>query len=190
MKIKELLELTKESTLATIAKEQLTVGEKKAREALKNAGCYNMSGKKGWFFDGEQEVLEESIYNYVTTSKPKANSATISDTSVKPSTKPSTTNSTDKSTTNSVKASEKLATSKQVASKNSDSLGAIGTVTNLDNIDLLLKHNEELDSSRTYRGFYWDKEVIDFLASVKHGNKSDLMNEIVKTVLRAKGLLK
>ncbi|BCC56169.1 hypothetical protein [Bacillus cereus] len=49
-----------------IAKEHLTIGEKPAREALKKAGCYATSGKKGWFFDGDAEILEKSIYDFAT----------------------------------------------------------------------------------------------------------------------------
>lgn len=68
MKIGEVLELTKEKRLSEIAKEYLTIGEKPAREALKNAGCYSISGKKGWHFDGDKEVLNKSIYEFSNVS--------------------------------------------------------------------------------------------------------------------------
>ena len=73
MNIGEVLELTKEKRLSEIAKEHLTIGEKPAREALKKAGCYSLSGKKGWFFDGDNEVLNKSIYDFtnVTTKQQK-----------------------------------------------------------------------------------------------------------------------
>ncbi|MGE7718603.1 hypothetical protein, partial [Priestia megaterium] len=76
MKIGEFLELTKVKNLATIAKEDLSIGEKFTRLALANAGCYSISGKRGWYFDGDPEVLEKSIYDFVevkakTNAKPK-----------------------------------------------------------------------------------------------------------------------
>ncbi|WP_258166087.1 hypothetical protein [Bacillus sp. MYb209] len=72
MKIKEILELTKTKRLSEIAKESLEIGEKKAVDGLKKAGCYNISGKRGWHFDGDESVLEQSIYNFVAPTKGKA----------------------------------------------------------------------------------------------------------------------
>lgn len=60
----------------------------------------------------------------------------------------------------------------------------------LDAIDKLLLENEDDSNKRVYRGFYWDKDIIDFVDNIKHGNKSDLLNEIVRAVLTSKGLLK
>lgn len=76
MKIGEILELTKTMKLSEIAKKHLEVGEKKATEGMKNAGCYSVNGKRGWFYDGDPAVLEHSIYEYTTVTfftKPKAN---------------------------------------------------------------------------------------------------------------------
>jgi hypothetical protein len=72
MKIKEILELTKTENAATIAKTRLTIGEKKLREALKAIGASNQSGKKGWFYEGDPAVLEQSIYDFAAPSKPAA----------------------------------------------------------------------------------------------------------------------
>ena len=72
MKIRDILALTQEKRLSEIAKEDLNIGEKPAREALKNAGCYSQSGKKGWYFDGDEEILDKEIYEFIK-SKPKAN---------------------------------------------------------------------------------------------------------------------
>jgi len=80
MKIGELLELTQSKALNKIAKEKLTIGEKPAREALKAAGCFSISGKRGWLFEGDPSVLEQSIYNFAPAKKivrkPKANVST------------------------------------------------------------------------------------------------------------------
>ena len=71
MKIGEILKLTQEKRLSDIAKEHLNIGEKPTREALKNAGCYSLSGKKGWYFDGDEGILEKEIYEFTKT-KPTA----------------------------------------------------------------------------------------------------------------------
>ncbi|WP_255286025.1 hypothetical protein [Priestia megaterium] len=77
--MKEILELTQSKRLAEIAKEHLDIGEKKAVAGLKKAGCFNISGKRGWYFEGDKSVLEKSIYDFVSPSKrgkkPVANSA-------------------------------------------------------------------------------------------------------------------
>lgn len=66
MKIKEVLELTQQESLADIAKKHLTIGKGKARYALKEAGCYSRNGLKGWFYNGEdKDVLEKSIYEFL-----------------------------------------------------------------------------------------------------------------------------
>lgn len=69
MKIKEVLQLTKEQPLADIAKEHLTIGKLKATEALKAAGAYSKNGVRGWFFDGDESNLEKSIYDFVEVKK-------------------------------------------------------------------------------------------------------------------------
>ncbi|MGF9946601.1 hypothetical protein ABEX44_25695 [Priestia megaterium] len=76
MKIREIIELSKTDSLAKIAKENLSVGKEKAREGLKLAGCYSKNGVKGWFFEGDESVLDQSIYDFVSTtrkSKPSPN---------------------------------------------------------------------------------------------------------------------
>ena len=179
MKIKEILALSQTKKVAEIAKEFLEVGEKKAVEGLKKAGCYNTSGKRGWYFDGDESILEQSIYDFVAPTKGKAKavksnasisaSKEIASTVETPVKESNVTSNTSKTT---VKASKKTVTS------------------DLDPIDVLLLQNQEESENRTYRGFYWDKDIISFLDSIKHGNKSDLMNEIVRTVLKDKGLIK
>lgn len=74
MIIKDILELTQTKKVAEIAKEFLEVGEKKAVEGLKKAGCYNTSGKRGWYLaEGTDEsVLEQSLYDFVAPTKGKA----------------------------------------------------------------------------------------------------------------------
>lgn len=160
-----MLELTQIMPLATIAKEHLTIGKEKTTQALKLAGCYSKNGVRGWYFDGEPNVLEQSIYDFVA-SKPKLKNHNTS--KVKSKVKASSQQNNNDLTV----------TSNQVA----------GT-SELDAIDILLLENETSSNQRVYRGFYWDEDIINFINNVKHGNKSDLMNEIVRTVLKAKGLI-
>lgn len=67
MKIREILELTKEKKFGTIAKEYLEIGEKPATKAFKNSGAYfSNSAPKGWHFKGPEENLDKSIYDFPT----------------------------------------------------------------------------------------------------------------------------
>ncbi|MCP3764733.1 hypothetical protein NLX67_20580 [Domibacillus sp. A3M-37] len=76
MKIKELLERMQTERLADIAKNHLTIGEKPARNALKTAGCYSISGKRGWYYDGDPATLEKSIYDFTKTHGERKNEST------------------------------------------------------------------------------------------------------------------
>jgi hypothetical protein len=69
VKIRKIIELSKTDSLAKIAKEHLSVGKEKAREGLKLAGCYSKNGVKGWFFEGDESVLDQSIYDFVSTTR-------------------------------------------------------------------------------------------------------------------------
>lgn len=162
MKIKELLDLTMTKSIANIAKDHLTIGEKTVRAALKRVGCEHENGKRGWSYTGDHPaILEQSIYDFA---QPKRKTRSI---------KPNA--SIEKVIDSNVKSNEKAST-KQAHSEP-------------DSIDKLLIKNKKESNERVYRGFYWDRDIINFLDNVKHGNKSDIMNEIVRTVLRDKGLL-
>lgn len=77
MKIKDILQLSMTQTMATIAKERLTIGEKPLRSALKAVGCEHQNGKKGWQYNGDDpKVLEQSIYSFVQTKAKAANQPT------------------------------------------------------------------------------------------------------------------
>lgn len=78
MKIREIIELSKTDSLAKIAKEHLNVGKEKAREGLKLAGCYSKNGVKGWFFEGDESVLDQSIYDFVSTTRKAKPSPNVS----------------------------------------------------------------------------------------------------------------
>lgn len=71
MKIGEIMELTQTDSLANIAKERLEFGKKKATEAMQKAGCYTINGMRGWYFDGDPSVLEQSIYDFASSNRRK-----------------------------------------------------------------------------------------------------------------------
>lgn len=64
--IREVLKETQTKTIAEIAKESLEIGEKLARQALKEAGCYAVVGQSGWYFDVlfDESNLDKSIYDF------------------------------------------------------------------------------------------------------------------------------
>jgi NDP-sugar pyrophosphorylase family protein len=69
MLVKEIIEMSKEKPVATIAKDHLTMGEKKLRDVLKAIGGHHQTGQKGWTFQGKPEDLEKSIYDFVEKKK-------------------------------------------------------------------------------------------------------------------------
>lgn len=70
MQVGEILKLTEEMRLSEIAKNKLQIGERKAREALKAAGCNHRPGKRGWEFEGKDKTtLTKEIYDFVDIPK-------------------------------------------------------------------------------------------------------------------------
>lgn len=190
MKIGELLELTKTEPLDKIAKERLTIGKMKAREAIKAAGCYSKNGVRGWFYDGPPELLERSIYEFVEggqqKARPKKQNASINDSNLKANKKQNESNI--KANTSESKASTRKSIAK--ASNELDKSEQKTITSEPDAIDRLLMQGDSKNERRTYRGFYFDNDILEVLDNVKRGNKSDLINEALRAVFTAKGLIK
>lgn len=164
MLIGELLELTKKKPLNEIAKEHLEIGERYARMALKSAGCYNISGKRGWYYEGDPSVLDRPIYDFAPNkgNKPKS----------KKTSKPALDPEVEK---------EKLKEFAVELASNHKKRDIFDTLLNP-------KPNTKV---KPQRGFYFDPEVIDALDKyVPNKNKSEFVNEAVKRILKEKGLLK
>ena len=169
--------------LADIGKE-LTIGKEKLSKALKEAG-YTFSRRTGWTFAGTGEApLNQAYTDFVESSGGvKKVNASIDTSEIKVSAINTTANEIkSKASGNEVASEQKANAFKEVATTSESE-------SELDSIDLLLMQSETASNQRVYRGFYWDKDIINFLDNVKHGNKSDLMNEIVRNVLKAKGLI-
>ncbi len=58
----------------------------------------------------------------------------------------------------------------------------------LDRIDILLAGIDE-KKDRIYRGFYFDQDILAIIDRADKGNKSNLVNEILRKVFKEKGLL-
>lgn len=182
MKIGDLLAMTKTESLEEIAKKYLTIGKTAARQALKNAGCYCKRGTRGWYHDNLHQVAELSIYDFAPARKTRS--------------KPNDTNE------NAIKAlianadlqisaemKEKVANKAPLPTNSKEKSCKESAYDELDAIDLILFHEELERDLKTYKGFYWDADIIEFIGSVKEEYQSGLMNEIVRSVLLRKGFL-
>ena len=58
--------------------------------------------------------------------------------------------------------------------------------SNSDNIDRLLAGKK---AKKTYRGFYFDSDILAIIDNVDNGVKSELINECLRKVFKEKGLL-
>lgn len=201
MKIREIIELSKTNSLAKIAKEHLSVGKEKAREGLKIAGCYSKNGVKGWFFDGDQSVLDQSIYDFVTTTrKAKPSPKTRNNTSTKTGTSTSKETSTKTSTIAGNKpviepALSEVATSLETSintSTSTDTNTGIKTSTetgiDTDILDRLYAGIDPIDDKKEV-SFYLTHDVIEVINRTKKGYRSDLVNEALRKVFKEKGWL-
>lgn len=83
-----------------------------------------------------------------------------------------------------VKASNSTSKSEQKASESKHD----ESKSELDTIDMLL-NMKATAKKRTYRGFYFDDDVLSVIDNVATGNKSDLVNEILRKTFKDKGLL-
>lgn len=200
MKLREILELTKSVKLAIIAKEQLDFGEKKAVEALKLAGCYFISGKPGWHFDGDESILEKSIYDFVPSTKRKAKATTGVNagnyTGIKTGAGTTSSASTNKGTGVGIKTGDsagKKTAFKEVATgiDTGDNIGMKTSTTTSTSTDILdrLFTGLPATSDKKEVSFYLTHDVIEVINRAKKGNRSDLVNEALRKVFREKGWL-
>lgn len=199
MKIREIIELSKTDSLAKIAKEHLSVGKEKAREGLKMAGCYSKNGVKGWFFEGDESVLDQSIYDFVsTTRKAKPSPKTRNNTSIKTGKSTSKETSTETSTVTGNKpviepALSEVATSLETSintstDTNTDIKTSIETGTDTDILDRLYSGIDPIDDKKEV-SFYLTHDVIEVINRTKKGYRSDLVNEALRKVFKEKGWL-
>ncbi|MFZ3590470.1 hypothetical protein ACOI1C_14745 [Bacillus sp. DJP31] len=176
MKIREILELTQKEQLSLIAKERLTFGEKKAKAALKEAGCTFTSGKRGWFLDEgtDNSVLEQSIYDYSSPSKRKVKAV-----------------STGIETGLDTGTDTGIETGFSTGTETSKVTGTTTSKETRNSTDLLDRLFTDLQATNDKKevSFYLTSDVIEVINRTRKGNRSDLVNEALRKVFREKGWL-
>lgn len=182
MRIGEILARTQKETLEEIAKQYLTIGKTAARQALKNAGCYCKRGTRGWHHDNLPQIAERSIYDFVPARKSKlkmdaGNENAVRNLMMKADSQINLQKKEEKQETADLQPTLKAASDLKKE------------VEKLDAIDRILFRKELERDLKTYKGFYWDADIIEFLDNVEHADQNDLMNEIVRSVLVKKGFL-
>lgn len=177
MLVGELMELTFKEPLNKIAKERLSIGERAARDALKAAGCYNVSGKRGWYYEGDPAVLEQSIYDFSPnkqTKKPKQKDVNINVT---------------KNDNEHVNVQENIPANNNVNIPVNMIEDVTEHITDDDDvIDSIL--NNDNSKVKIQKGIYFEPDVSKALDRlVKKKKQSEFVNAAVRQVLRAKGML-
>lgn len=179
MKIGEILELSMSKRMAAIAKDHLTIGEKSLRTILKAADCTHQPGKQGWIYTGSTpDILEHSIYEFVPTNKPSMSLDVLHAMKKKAKGKHASTNATTSTTM-----------TESLSDSTMNSKGATTSTTTVTAEITALMSNKKPKVNRTYRGIYFDEDIISFLDNVPDGNKSDLVNKVMRQFLRENGLL-
>ena len=158
MLVKEILERTMKIKLEDVAKEA-KIPYRKLSATLKKIECEPLGkGKRGWIFKGNDElILEQSIYSFVDTSNRKTNNKiTSNNASVKNS--------------NNVNNDDNKNNNKENKNMVSE-------------IQALIKGKNKDENARIYKGIYFDKDIAHFLDNVQHGNKSEIVNKIMRQYL-------
>jgi len=129
------------------------------RQALKDAG-YTFSNvkPKGWHYTGSaEEPLNESIFSYIkakATAKTRNNASNFNSKSDNIKTVNSNIKNNNKED-NDMKAEIQSLITGKLASK----------------------------PAKVYKGIYFDSDIATFLDNVQHGNKSELVNKIIRQYL-------
>jgi hypothetical protein len=176
MKIGEILEAIKTEELREIAKRIEGISEKPLRIALKKAG-YEFSNKapKGWHYTGEgAEPTDKSIFDYHTKTTATKKSKASNNNSV------DTTNKTSNKTIKNNKDDAIIKIVKDDNGKEHDMKAEI---------QALIKGTSKEETNRVYKGIYFDQDIAHFLDNVKHGNKSEIVNMIMRQYLNENELL-
>jgi hypothetical protein len=162
MLVKELLAKTMEMKLEDVSKE-VKIPYLKLKDVLKEKGCQPLgSGKRGWIFNGEdQSILDQSIFTFMDASK-------------------SRTRSKNTSKNNSVKNSKVVNNDDSV---NSNAINSKKDDVIVSEIKALIQGKNKDDSARVYKGIYFDQDIAKFLDNVQHGNKSEIVNKIMRQYL-------
>ena len=195
--LKQIFELTHEELVADIAKNYLPIGEKPTRAILKFAGGVQNVGKKGWNYDN---VIETDLSLTVSDFKTKANPTNKNElivTRINPSASDSQGNNTSASTnttsTDNSEATKTTTASKPKSTNRTTRKPKISnriTSTNKAEIEALMNNITASTNDRRYKGIYFDDDIADFLDTIKSGNRSELVNKIIRQYLVENGYWK
>lgn len=156
MKIGEVLELTKTINIASIAKQIDGISEKPLRALLREVGCVHHAGKQGWEYEGnDPDILGRSIFDF---HKPKANKI--------------------KNASNKTTKRGSIETVKETTKKESKGESDIKA-----EIQALISGELASKPTKVYKGIYFDSDIANFLERIQHGNKSELVNKIIRQYL-------
>jgi hypothetical protein len=172
MKIREIIDLNHNGMkMALIARDHLPVGEKKLYAILKEIGCEPpVKGKKLWTYDNVNSAdLEKDITDFARVAAKNNIKASNSKSN----------NTKNKTTKN--KGKNDIIENVKETSKKDDDMKA--------EIRALIKGTNKEESNRVYKGIYFDKDIAHFLDNIQHGNKSELVNKIMRQFLNENELL-
>jgi hypothetical protein len=189
LKLVELLNMlnSKEYNIAKIAKEKLPIGEKKLKSILADLGfIYVNTGNKHWKYEGDESLLDADLMNFVGEKKlAKTNSKSTSKVASNKDSKTTSAIATKEDSTVDINQDIAIAitsTSKPNINANSDSTSNI-------EIKMLIEGKKAKKEQKSYKGIYFDSDIANFLDNIQTGNKSEIVNKIMRIYLKENDLI-
>lgn len=184
--------------MSLIAKEDLPAGEKRVYAILKSIGAKTPEvGKREWTYENVLETdLDKDFTEFLPQKKETKTRAAKSKTEASNSKSNNTNNKTTKNNNNDDIIENVIITindNDDNAYKN-DNIETVKNNSREDNdmkaeIRALIKGTSKEESNRIYKGIYFDKDIAHFLDNVQHGNKSEIVNKIMRQFLTENELL-
>lgn len=173
MQLGELIERinSKETNVKTIATEY-GVSDRTVQTRFKSKGFIYDTREKTWRYVGRQEnedVISAMKVSELLESKSKTYENRVNDATVMQQA--------------SLESNPSVSTQKRVEPPQRKA-----QALEMDSIDRLLSATPE-KKNRMYRGFYFDTDVLEVIDSISSGNKSDLINEILRSTFKQRGRL-
>ena len=163
MKIKDLLKRLEETKILDMAKE-IGIGRDRLRNFLKEIGCEPNKGKSGWTYKGDNPaILEEDLFTHM---KPSNSKSTPKD---------------NKNNTSKNNSTPDIINNVKRISKEENTINA--------EIQAIIEGKKSSKPTKIYKGIYFDGDIAKFLDNIQHGNKSELVNKIMRAYLVENGLL-
>jgi hypothetical protein len=177
LKIKDIVELTQIKNVSMIAKEYLPIGEKRLRDILKACGCQAQRGKSGWVYDADNAEVEKELGDFVTKVRKTTKGNSINASNVKSNNK----------NNNTVIKNSKYGNKDDSTNKNT--INSEKDDTTVSEIKALIQGKKKDENARVYKGIYFDRDISEFLDNIQHGNKSELVNKILRQYLMENELM-